>query len=227
LDGDKLQAVLDRKSQAFSVSVVYHLRWDLRQMVDMPVADDRFGARSLTVLGMVADSKDGTQIGLTQIGYGPGLILVQGALGTTHNYCDLAQALSSDFTVYTPDKPHKRFFAGRALDAVRPDVADVAVWLDPIRGRPETDEVPLDPATLSGWPREFFASGQIMALRAPVHGPQRDALIAQIDAQLPLDYREFTKQMDDARVGECKIHGLTSVRNVALSSLDFHGQEFA
>jgi len=49
-------------------------------------------------------SKDGTQIGYAQIGHGPGLILVQGALGTAHNYRDLAQALSSDFTVYTPDR---------------------------------------------------------------------------------------------------------------------------
>ena len=49
-------------------------------------------------------SRDGTQIGYTQVGHGPGLILVQGALGTAHNYRDLADALSSDFTVYTPDR---------------------------------------------------------------------------------------------------------------------------
>jgi pimeloyl-ACP methyl ester carboxylesterase len=49
-------------------------------------------------------SKDGTPNGYTQTGNGPGLILVQGALGTAHNYRDLAQALSSDFTVYTPDR---------------------------------------------------------------------------------------------------------------------------
>ena len=49
-------------------------------------------------------SRDGTQIGYTQVGNGPALILVQGALGTAHNYRDLAEALSSDFTVYTPDR---------------------------------------------------------------------------------------------------------------------------
>ncbi len=49
-------------------------------------------------------SKDGTNIGYTVIGKGPGLILVQGAMGTAHNYRDLAQALSSAFTVYTPDR---------------------------------------------------------------------------------------------------------------------------
>lgn len=49
-------------------------------------------------------SKDGTNVGYTVTGQGPGLILVQGAMGTAHNYRDLAHALSSDFTVYTPDR---------------------------------------------------------------------------------------------------------------------------
>jgi pimeloyl-ACP methyl ester carboxylesterase len=49
-------------------------------------------------------SRDGTQIGYTQVGQGPGLILVQGAMGTAYNYRDLAQALSHDFSVYTPDR---------------------------------------------------------------------------------------------------------------------------
>jgi hypothetical protein len=120
------------------------------------------------------------------------------------------------------DKPPKRFFAGQAIDAVRPEVADVTVWVDPIHGRPKTEEVPVEPATLSGWPRELFASGQLTVPRAPVREPQRAALIEQIDSQLPLDYLEFTKQMDGARVGECKINGLTSVRKVALSSDNYY-----
>ena len=49
-------------------------------------------------------SKDGTEIGYSIVGKGPGLILVQGALGTAYNYRDLADALSSTFTVYTPDR---------------------------------------------------------------------------------------------------------------------------
>lgn len=120
------------------------------------------------------------------------------------------------------DKPPKRFFPGRALDAVRPEVADVTVWVDPMRGRPKADEVPVEPATLSGWPRKIFASGQLTAPRAPVRGPQRASLIAQIDAQLPPDYLEFTEHMDGAQVGECKIHGLTSVRKVALAHDNFY-----
>jgi len=49
-------------------------------------------------------SADGTRIGFRQIGHGPGLVLVQGAMGTAWNYDELAQALSSTFTVYLPDR---------------------------------------------------------------------------------------------------------------------------
>jgi pimeloyl-ACP methyl ester carboxylesterase len=49
-------------------------------------------------------SKDGTVIGYRQFGRGPGLVLVQGTMGTAHNFLQLAQALSEAFTVYTPDR---------------------------------------------------------------------------------------------------------------------------
>lgn len=49
-------------------------------------------------------SADGTCIGYLQQGRGPGLVLVQGAGGTAHNYADLARALSPSFTVYRPDR---------------------------------------------------------------------------------------------------------------------------
>ena len=56
-------------------------------------------------------SLDGTRIGFLQQGSGPGLVLVQGAMGTAYDYRELAQALSPDFTVYTPDR------RGRGLSA--------------------------------------------------------------------------------------------------------------
>ncbi len=49
-------------------------------------------------------SKDGTKIGYRKYGHGPGLILVQGAMGTVFNYHELAKALSNDFTVYVPER---------------------------------------------------------------------------------------------------------------------------
>lgn len=49
-------------------------------------------------------SRDGTRIGFLRQGSGPGLVLVQGAMGTAHDYDDLAQALSPTFTVYALDR---------------------------------------------------------------------------------------------------------------------------
>ena len=49
-------------------------------------------------------SEDGTPIGYRQYGRGPGVILVMGAMGTAHNYDQLARVLASDFTVYVPDR---------------------------------------------------------------------------------------------------------------------------
>ena len=49
-------------------------------------------------------SKDGTEIGYRQFGKGPGLVLIQGAMGTAYNFQQLAEILAKDFTVYTPDR---------------------------------------------------------------------------------------------------------------------------
>jgi pimeloyl-ACP methyl ester carboxylesterase len=49
-------------------------------------------------------SADGTRIGYRQIGNGPGLILLHGALQSSLNFTELAKALSADFTVYLPDR---------------------------------------------------------------------------------------------------------------------------
>ena len=49
-------------------------------------------------------SRDGTRIGFVCRGIGPGIVLVQGAMGTAYNFDELAQVLALDFTVYTPDR---------------------------------------------------------------------------------------------------------------------------
>jgi alpha/beta hydrolase family protein len=48
-------------------------------------------------------SKDGPTIGYRQYGHGLGTILVQGAMGSAHNFAELAKTLSDAFTVYVPD----------------------------------------------------------------------------------------------------------------------------
>jgi pimeloyl-ACP methyl ester carboxylesterase len=49
-------------------------------------------------------SKDGTLIGYRQYGHGPGLVLMQGMMGTAHNFDQLAVVLADTFTVFVPDR---------------------------------------------------------------------------------------------------------------------------
>jgi hypothetical protein len=49
-------------------------------------------------------SKVGTTIGDRQYGHSRGAILVMGAMGTAHNYDQLATALAGNFTGYAPDR---------------------------------------------------------------------------------------------------------------------------
>ncbi|QND65273.1 alpha/beta hydrolase [Mesorhizobium loti] len=49
-------------------------------------------------------SRDGTTIGYRQMGSGPGLVLLHGAMQSSHNFTDLAAALSDTFSVYIPDR---------------------------------------------------------------------------------------------------------------------------
>lgn len=54
-------------------------------------------------MGLVT-SRDGTPIGYRQIGRGPGVVLLHGALQCAENLMDLARALADRFTVYVPDR---------------------------------------------------------------------------------------------------------------------------
>ena len=49
-------------------------------------------------------SQDGTCIGFHRQGTGPGIVLVQGAMGTAYNFDQLAQMLAPNFTVFMPDR---------------------------------------------------------------------------------------------------------------------------
>jgi pimeloyl-ACP methyl ester carboxylesterase len=49
-------------------------------------------------------SKDATTIGYRQLGRGPGLVLLHGAMESGQSHRQLAEALASSFTVYLPDR---------------------------------------------------------------------------------------------------------------------------
>ena len=69
-------------------------------------------------------SADGTRIGYLRQGSGPGLVLVQGAMGTAAHYNELAQALAPRFTVYRPDR-RGRASSPKPYDGAHTIVRDV------------------------------------------------------------------------------------------------------
>src|SRR2546430_6066693 len=55
-------------------------------------------------------SRDGTAIGYRQLGHGPGLVVLHGAMESSQSHVQLAEELADGFSVYLPDR------CGRGLD---------------------------------------------------------------------------------------------------------------
>ncbi len=75
-------------------------------------------------------SKDGTTIGYRQYGRGTTLVLVQGTMGTAHNFTQLAEALADDFTVYVPDRRGRGLSGSSGKDYnIQKEVEDLSALL--------------------------------------------------------------------------------------------------
>lgn len=75
-------------------------------------------------------SKDGTSIGYRQYGHGPGLVLVQGAMGTAHNFHQLAGTLANAFTVFVPDRRGRGLSSNAGKDySIQKEVEDLDTLL--------------------------------------------------------------------------------------------------
>lgn len=75
-------------------------------------------------------SRDGTRIGYRQVGHGPGIVLIHGAMESGESHIELARALAQTFTIYLPDR------RGRGLSgpfgsgySLRMEVEDVEALL--------------------------------------------------------------------------------------------------
>lgn len=77
-------------------------------------------------------SADGTTIGYRRYGGGPGLVLVQGAMGIAHHYDQLARALCAQFTVLVPDRRGRGMSAKAFTEAhtYQRDIEDVRAVLE-------------------------------------------------------------------------------------------------
>src|SRR5260370_37800186 len=60
-------------------------------------------AREPYITGSVP-SQDGTTIGYRQLGHGPGVVLLHGAMESAQSHMQLAEALADTFTIYLPDR---------------------------------------------------------------------------------------------------------------------------
>jgi pimeloyl-ACP methyl ester carboxylesterase len=73
-----------------------------------------------------AVSKDGTTIGYRELGQGPGLVVLHGAMESSQSHMQLAQALADRYTVYLPDRRGRGMSGPYRKDhSVRNDVEDM------------------------------------------------------------------------------------------------------
>lgn len=75
-------------------------------------------------------SRDGVTIGYRQLGHGPGLVMLHGAMESAQSHMQLAEALADAFTVYLPDR-RGRGMSGPAGDgySMRTEVDDLDALL--------------------------------------------------------------------------------------------------
>jgi pimeloyl-ACP methyl ester carboxylesterase len=79
-------------------------------------------------------SKDGTKITYEQSGKGPAVILVGGALAARADHTELAQLLSSDFTVYNFDRRGRGDSADTKPYAVEREIEDIETLINEAGG---------------------------------------------------------------------------------------------
>src|SRR5216684_2568192 len=76
------------------------------------------------------NSADGTRIGYRQLGDGPGLVLVHGAMESAQSHMQLAVALADTFTVYLPDRRGRGLSGPYGKDySIQKDVEDMDALL--------------------------------------------------------------------------------------------------
>ena len=135
------------------------------------VAADRYSTGSIV-------SKDGTTIGYRQLGQGPGLIVLHGAMESARSHMQLAEALAASFSVYLPDRRGRGLSGPYRKDhSIETDVQDMAALL----AKTDTHDV------------MGVSSGAIIWLQAALTLPAiRRAVILEpplpINGSLPTDF---------------------------------------
>src|SRR5260370_40887457 len=75
-------------------------------------------------------SKDGTTVGFRQLGRGPGLVVLHGAMESAQSHMQLAEALADSYTVYLPDRRGRGLSGPYGKDhSIEKDVEDMQAVL--------------------------------------------------------------------------------------------------
>jgi pimeloyl-ACP methyl ester carboxylesterase len=75
-------------------------------------------------------SQDGTTIGYRQLGHGPAVVLLHGAMESAQSHMQLAEALAATFTVYLPDRRGRGLSGPYGKDySIRKNVEDMDALL--------------------------------------------------------------------------------------------------
>jgi pimeloyl-ACP methyl ester carboxylesterase len=129
-------------------------------------------------------SEDGTTIGYRQVGYGPGLIIIHGALESSSSYTDMATALANSFTVYIPDRRGRGLSGSHGDDyGLLAEVSDIRALIE------ETGSIYL----------YGVSSGAIIALESALAIDTVQKVVAYEPAfSIPgYDSSDFVQQYDD------------------------------
>lgn len=86
-------------------------------------------ARASYTTGTVT-SRDGTTIGYRQLGHGPGVVLLHGAMESAQSHMQLAEALADAFTIYLPDRRGRGLSGPYSADySMRTEIEDLDALL--------------------------------------------------------------------------------------------------
>ena len=148
-------------------------------------------------------SKDGTTIGYRQLGRGPGLIVLHGAMESARSHWQLAEALAPSFTVYLPDR-RGRGLSGPFREAhdIETDVQDMAALL-----------AKTDAHYVMG-----VSSGAIIWLQAAITLPTiRKAAIFEppliIDGSVPIGFlKQYDEEMAQGKVASALVTGMKATQ---------------
>jgi pimeloyl-ACP methyl ester carboxylesterase len=148
-------------------------------------------------------SRDGTTIGYRQLGRGPGLVILHGAMESAKSHLHLAQELAATFTVYLPDRRGRGLSGRYALDPVsQTEVEDLEALL-----------------TKTGAPYLFgVSSGAIIGLRAALSLPaiQKAALFEppfMFNGTAPTTmFTRLDREIAEGRIASALITGMKAAQ---------------